>query len=197
MIVQPAVFVSLAVLLTGCASTGGYFVDRGRDATDIVTLCVGVGAGAKAQLGPLHTGLIADVDLAGLRGGRLFVFHRDNHLGLPNSIDLEAVLYGTSWFYHDLHSYAEDQRRKYFSSTPFDPNWPLPIFRLSDANPGGSASYYTQVEAVVALGPSIRLGFNPGELLDFILGWTTLDIFNDDLERKKRKSNKTIESDLK
>ena len=42
-------------------------------------------------------------------------------------------------------------------------------------------AYLTQVEAVVGLGPSIRLGFNPGELLDFILGWVTLDIFNDDL----------------
>ena len=48
------------------------------------------------------------------------------------------------------------------------------------------ASYYTQIEAVVGAGPSVRLGFNPGELLDFILGWTTIDIYKDDLERSKR-----------
>ena len=44
--------------------------------------------------------------------------------------------------------------------------------------------YYTQCEvAVGTFFPSIRLGFNPGELLDFILGWTTIDIFRDDLEK--------------
>ena len=45
-------------------------------------------------------------------------------------------------------------------------------------------SYLTQIEAVVGLGPTIRLGFNPGELLDFFFGWTTLDLFQDDLNRR-------------
>jgi hypothetical protein len=40
--------------------------------------------------------------------------------------------------------------------------------------------YYTQIEAVVALGPSFRFGFNPAELLDFLLGWFGVDIFHDD-----------------
>ena len=47
--------------------------------------------------------------------------------------------------------------------------------------------YYAQMEAVIGLGPSIRLGFNPGEVLDFVLGWFTIDIFNDDLEWRKRR----------
>jgi len=33
----------------------------------------------------------------------------------------------------------------------------------------------------VGLGGTVKLGLNPGELLDFILGWTTLDIFHDDI----------------
>ena len=32
-----------------------------------------------------------------------------------------------------------------------------------------------------ALGRTLRFGFNPGELLDFILGWFTIDIYGDDL----------------
>ena len=47
-------------------------------------------------------------------------------------------------------------------------------------------SYYNQIEAVIGVGPSLRLGFNPGELLDFILGWTTIDIYKDDLEQSKK-----------
>jgi hypothetical protein len=42
--------------------------------------------------------------------------------------------------------------------------------------------YFTQIEGVVALGPSIRLGLNIGELLDFVVGWAGLDIYGDDLE---------------
>ena len=50
----------------------------------------------------------------------------------------------------------------------------------------GSAALYTQMEVVVGLGGTLRLGFNPGELLDFILGWATIDIYNDDLEKQKK-----------
>ncbi len=49
---------------------------------------------------------------------------------------------------------------------------------------------------MIGLGGTLRLGFNPGELLDFLLGWFTIDIYNDDIELNKRKSNKTIENDL-
>ncbi len=38
-------------------------------------------------------------------------------------------------------------------------------------------------------GLTLGLGFNPGELLDFILGWTTLDIFKDDIEKGGRKGD--------
>ena len=56
-----------------------------------------------------------------------------------------------------------------------------------------SLHYYTQVEAAAGLLliPSVRLGLNPGELIDFVLGWTTLDIFQDDLEAEKDKQEET------
>ena len=33
----------------------------------------------------------------------------------------------------------------------------------------------------IILFAGVRLEINLGELLDFVLGWTTLDIFNDDI----------------
>jgi len=46
--------------------------------------------------------------------------------------------------------------------------------------------YYTELEIVLGLGPSLRLGFNPGEFADFILGWFGIDFFADDLEAEKK-----------
>jgi hypothetical protein len=39
----------------------------------------------------------------------------------------------------------------------------------------------TDIEAVAAAGPSLRVGFSLGELLDFLLGWLGADICGDDL----------------
>ena len=62
----------LAASSFGCANS--YFIDRGRDAADILTLTAGVGFGVRARVGPLHTGLILNYDVAGLRGGDFAVF---------------------------------------------------------------------------------------------------------------------------
>jgi hypothetical protein len=45
------------------------------------------------------------------------------------------------------------------------------------------ARYLTQVEVVIAIGGSVRLGLNPLEAVDFVLGWTTLDVLGDDSAR--------------
>ena len=41
--------------------------------------------------------------------------------------------------------------------------------------------YYTEVECVLAIAKSLRVGLNPGEVLDLVLGFTTLDIYGDDV----------------
>lgn len=41
--------------------------------------------------------------------------------------------------------------------------------------------YYTQIEIVAALLGSVRLGLNPGEFADFVLGWFGVDFFHDDI----------------
>jgi hypothetical protein len=47
------------------------------------------------------------------------------------------------------------------------------------------ARYYSQIEVVAAAGVSLRIGFNPGELLDFFLGWFGVDTYHDDPSRLK------------
>lgn len=51
---------------------------------------------------------------------------------------------------------------------------------------GPAYSYYTEVQVAVGVGFMIRLGVNPGEFLDFLLGFTTLDLYGDDVAGKPR-----------
>ena len=44
-----------------------------------------------------------------------------------------------------------------------------------------SWSIYSDIHIVCALGAGFRIGINPGEIADFILGWCMIDIFHDDL----------------
>lgn len=43
-----------------------------------------------------------------------------------------------------------------------------------------SAHYFTQLEVSIGLYGGVKIGFNPGELLDFLLGFIGIDIYNDD-----------------
>lgn len=196
----------IAVAITGCASTRGYFVDRGRDARDIVTATVGLGVGAKIQCGPLNGGAIANVDLYGLRGGAFYEFDGDV---APYSADVEMICFGAGRYKcltSYAHGYRSNERNKsiptwWFKSFEYTREYMqnghkvtahhrpcyIPFVRFPRSNPKDKEHpwyYYTQIEAVVALGPSVRLGFNPGELVDFLLGWAYVDIYKDDLERR-------------
>ena len=148
--------------------------DRGRDAADIFSATVGFGIGAKARIGPLQAGLLAEADGIGLRGGT-FPDVSDNRESwfLPLTCDLQLFLVGMEGF--DSNSSTTSERHKDFATEPIGPF-------LSKVQKDKTAPYYyTQLETVIALGPSIRLGFNPGELLDFLLGWAGIDIFKDDI----------------
>jgi len=183
---------SLAVLCGGCSTS--YWLNRGRDAADIFTVCVGAGVGAKARVGPVHVGAIFDNHLLGLRGGEV----RGIELGSRNGCfglgtwDREFPFFtGSTEVFALGHTFGSDSpartRDKDFIADAV-PIWEgvLPAF------PGAvpflllpqehRATYYCQLEAVIGLVPSLRLGFNPAELLDFIAGWTTLDILSDDME---------------
>jgi len=176
------IFVTVVVIanMTGCASTKGYFIDRGRDGVDIFTCSVGLGLGAKARIGPAGAGLMVQHDMAGLRRGQISINDQTwnlNH-GFP-WIDYVVLCIGSESCNGEY--YLNDARSKSFHALmeiPF-------VYTVEERE--SRCAYYTQIEAVIAPGPSLRLGFNPGELLDFILGWTTIDILKDDLEAKKQK----------
>lgn len=207
-LLQILVAVLVTVGITGCASP--YMVDRGRDAADIFTATVGVGIGAKARVGPVQLPLIMTVDAAGLRGGEFFAppprseSSANGYIeflveGGASGLEIAEPIPLYSSYFNAIFSGMEGfnthgvmvERHKDIDAIGFGPV----AYEYSGCDKCGDPThwpYYTQIEGCLALGLSIRLGFNPGELLDFILGWTTIDIFSDDIEAKKH--NKT--SDL-
>ena len=208
---QLLLLLGLITISTGCASP--YMVDRGRDAADIFTATVGYGVGVKAQVGPIQTGLFANRDYAGLRGG---IFEAPGFTGRHSDYlfhDIDLLLYRYSMLQSENRLLRDRHKdtapigfgpitylfwgHKRPKNVPRVSFWESPVGWLFDGmgyDQTPSYYHYTQIEVAVGVGPSIRLGFNPGELLDFLLGWFTIDIYSDDLEWKKRKSNEREES---
>jgi hypothetical protein len=177
-----ALVLAFAAGLTGCAS---YWSDRGRDAADILSFQVGTGAGTKVRVGPFQAGLLSENGIAGLRGGALVgpsqyragsdegpskwddvlvLVGWERFEGGPTSIERGKAFKGRQIVLSVPFNLASDQDYEGKTPVPYNP-WP----------------YLAQVEAVGGAFLTFRVGANPGELLDFILGWTTLDIFGDDL----------------
>ena len=186
--------VGFAVLLVATAGLAGcstaYWSDRGRDAADIFTATVGVGFGARARVGPLHAGLFYGGDKAGLRGGELrsYSLRGDDWFSVAT---MECTVFSAEHF-----GYAEARGKDYgafgyplvsFVCDPKSNDFP-PRISITSRN-GALHPYYTQIEIEAGLFGGIRLGFNPGELLDFILGWTTIDIFKDDIGAKAEREH--------
>ena len=184
--IQFVVLVLTVATMTGCASTKAYFVDRGRDTADIFTCSAGIGLGAKVRVGPLGPGLFANQDKFGLRGGEMLGVHENS--GEAQEFVFPAVLEGWPVFGLEQFEVSEqmETRHKAYRAGSFFP--PFVFFPEEGTSGYTSCSYFTQIEVAVGLGGSLRLGLNLGELLDFILGWTTIDIFNDDLEARKKEA---------
>ena len=179
--VQLAVSLVLAVGLTGCASSG-YLADRGRDAADIFTASVGVGAGAKARVGPFTAGMFVNSDVAGLRGGEAFAL-TENFARTPFEATCTVPIvwedYVPVFVTDEFRATAQQgSRHKSYHGTSFVP---LVAWVDDPSNPSTRWAYNTQLEVAGGLGLTVRFGFNPLELLDFIFGWTTLDILDDDV----------------
>lgn len=182
------IFLLWVICIAGCANSGGYFADRGRDAADVFTVTLGVGGGAKARVGPVQAGLIYQEDSTGLRNGALFatkpsfvLFSSDNddfdfdfEEAEKKGIDLNLLVIGLE---HSNSDSTIVERRKDFHTF----NFVIPVAIVEPDSKHLRPHYYFQIEGLIALGPSLRLGFNAGELVDFLLGWTTVDIFNDDI----------------
>lgn len=161
------------LLAAGCASPG-YWIDRRRDAADIFTATIGGGAGAKVRAGPLQLAMVENADIIGLKSGAFLADGNSliiNHELYTLPIPLTDVGFGYETYSPGPWTPAYERGKYVRAESKF------PCIILAEGNP----AYYTQLEVVAGLGLTARLGANPGELLDFILGWTGVDIFNDDL----------------
>lgn len=160
--------------ISGCARDG-YLQKRAHDAADIFTLTVGAGAGAKARIGPFHAGLFGNMDMAGLRGGTVA-----SKISLDDPLGMEGEV---SFFSIDVVD-GDTTRGKNYCGVG-GPLLSLPNDSVMSTTQLNSRHipYFTQIEVAAGLGPTLRAGFNPGELVDFIVGWFNVDLFDDDIRR--------------
>lgn len=193
----------LLLLLTGCSTP--YMVDWGRDAADIFTLTYEWGAGTKARMGPFAWGCGVTYCSTGLRGGVL-VSDKEGMPVLPSDCPSTSGSYDGSLFgiynyesFQPFSSKVTFNRHKrikagveYNSVANELENIGIPFYQSDyyswryDLFPDYTfPPYYTQIEVFVAFILGLRVGFNPGELLDFIVGWTTLDLCHDDVAEKE------------
>ena len=188
--------VVLFVLIAGCASDEGYLLDRYRDGADIFTATVGYGGGARARVGPIHVGAILNREKTGIRDGEFSLFNVykapvytkvSGEFELPFPIAIAEPKFFCLAEGYEPEGIPAKRGKGYdvgsaipFVSTKFKNKPDYKTFQ-STLYP-----YFTQIEVSVGIGGSIKLGFNPGEMFDFILGWTTIDIFNDDIESKTK-----------
>jgi len=178
--------VLLVICVAGCSTP--YMIDRGRDAADIFTIGMDYGIGAKARVGPIQTGLIFAAPAGGLRGGQI----SDGGAGplVPTQWDLQYIFGGNEVFCRTFIT-PRPERGKDFEAIGGDiaPFWHHLYY--GENTPSPAPYYYSQIEIAVDLLVGVRLGFNPGELLDFLLGWFWVDIYHDDIEVRNRKTELT------
>jgi hypothetical protein len=174
------VLILAPAMASGCSSRG-YFADRSNDAKDIFTVTVGVGGGAKARVGPVHTGVIMSFGSAGLRNG-----HFGQSIGEDN-FDVELLVVpveeesGKWYFSQEGVNFGDERGKDYSRATSRVP------FVTTGIDSGVTPHYWSQIEVAGGLGLTVRLGFNPGELLDFLLGWFGIDIYGDDIGATKER----------
>ena len=172
-------------LTTGCASSG-YFPSRLRDAGDVFTLALGSGVGAKARVGPIQPALMIDHDVAGLRAGEFFLsgykvkdLQQNYEMYMPLGLSDELNSFGFGYY-----KPGEVGRKRHKAIHEYSPvPWivvPTPDKSRAAAAGPTSPAQYTQIEVAGGFILTLRAGFNPGELLDFLLGWFTLDLYDDD-----------------
>lgn len=151
-------------------------MDRGHDALDIFTATAGVGFGAKARVGPCLVGAGILFDACGLQNGEAFFGEDWDHQCINGCDFMLLLLSGESYRespYTRQRGYGSDNVHYLFSIYYPEKNSRMPV------------KQFTQIEVAGALLGSVRLGFNPGELLDFLLGWFGIDIYGDDIAMKK------------
>jgi hypothetical protein len=167
-----AFMLAVALNTAGCASP--YMIDRGRDAADIFSATVGLGAGARARAGPVHAGLYGGIDGYGLRGGRLIDEIKEGRVG-------GSLITDVPFAYGEQLCPAHGVTNRFKDYIVISHGVVLAGYEIKRAHPVSISPYYTEIVLQGGLLLSVRLSFNPGELLDFLLGWFTIDFYGDDI----------------
>ncbi len=173
-----ALSAGVLVLGTGCAGSG-YFASRGRDAADIFTLTLGTGFGVKARIGPVQPAILMNHDITGLRAGEGVYSNLDEdhnwEIYFPVPISDKRGTCGIG--YYNTREIATKRGKQIREISP------IPLVVVPDLEPGEEPTFdpqYTQIEVAGGAILTVRAGFNIGEFLDFLLGWFTVDLYDDD-----------------
>lgn len=175
---ERSLVVAGVLVLAGCS---GYWRDRWNDAKDPFTLTVEESVGVKAGVGPVRLALFRSTSAFGFRGGaptwagdEPVVYHRGQRMH-----DAWIGPFGTDeWEPTDAEALA---RGKFWRADQASLWW-FPAVDVAPARRSPSyVPWFTDIEAAVGLGVGLRVGLNPGELLDFVLGFVGLDMFDDDI----------------
>ncbi len=164
-------------LLLPCLGGCAYLHDRGRDACDMVTLAVEaktLNASVQISKGVCGFGL-AHGPGAGLRSGAW---------GLYESGEINIVLGG---FKSLVPSEADRARGKGYDYSYSWIPWEHEQENFFGTYEPGGWFNAAQVEIAAGLGVGARVGVNLAEILDFLLGWTTLDLCQDDVQSMNRR----------
>lgn len=209
-------------LLFFCACSSPYLKNRGRDTLDIVTLEVQTRSyGASMRAGPLKAGLNYQSSAgssAGLRGGDAGTHHGEEvtfffagrdvfgkappaaapaedsktEPPVPESESTAPAVEPAPAA--DVDPLLENRGKTFAAFSPFGTTLPAYRKRSVFKTKGGFAPayYYTQLEISLGLFLGLRIGINPGELVDALAGIFTLDPLSDD-EPFKSEEEKVLE----
>jgi hypothetical protein len=89
----------------------------------------------------------------------------------PNPFWEWEGLFGREIFSHGPESLSSLRGKDVLAASP------LPILTV-----GNEPHFFSAIEVAGGLVFSLRLGFNAGEFVDFVLGWWGGDLYSDDLE---------------
>jgi hypothetical protein len=156
----------------------------------------GTGLGVKARAGPVMLACDFIDDFAGLQSGEIFLQRAPTNTisdvagSLSKKLDenqggydIALLLIGSDASRNS--EYARARQKYYHVFYLFSIANDLFLYSLEYSPP-----YFSQIEIAAGLGLSVRLGFNPVELLDFLLGWFGIDIYGDDVEMKKAREER-------
>ncbi|NQT87691.1 HEAT repeat domain-containing protein [bacterium] len=154
--------------------------DRRRDAADIATLMTGNGNGFKVRASIVNIGILSCRDRNGLRLGRTWE-GETQYKGFQGG-DFSNLIYSLEMAMSDRE--PDPRGKRIIANGVLCLSVPIYWYYIPTTEEG-ACEYMTDIEMVLAFRKSVRVGVNPGEMLDYVLGWTTLDLYGDDIAKSE------------